>query len=214
MSVSYIRVTSQINCGDVTILNQKRLSSAPIAKSAIHNCFSGIVCSGHQIACKKYNNAFVTVNNDVLGHSWCDLPMIFTRDFVTRENCWQTASLLTQKPLFTATHALFFISYQHQLIVNIRRKPDKVNGRYVRRNLCWSQMMTPKSVFDFSMLNIYVPNVFSETTTLANISPLLETLLYLPWLDATTHLHTGQYNYFEWISVYIYTLNTIMPITL
>ena len=36
--------------------------------------------------------------------------MIFTRDFVTRENYWQIASLVTQKSLFTVTHALFFIS--------------------------------------------------------------------------------------------------------
>ena len=35
--------------------------------------------------------------------------MIFTRDFVTRENYWQIASLVTQKSLFTVTHALFFI---------------------------------------------------------------------------------------------------------
>ena len=109
MLVSYIRVTSQINCGDVTILTQKRLSLATTAKSAIDNCFGGIECPGHQIACKKYNNTFVTVNNDFLGHSWCDLPMIFTRDFVTRENDWQIASLVTQKSLFTVTHALFFI---------------------------------------------------------------------------------------------------------
>ena len=36
--------------------------------------------------------------------------MIFTRDFFTRENYWQIASLVTQKSLFTVTHALFFIS--------------------------------------------------------------------------------------------------------
>ena len=35
--------------------------------------------------------------------------MIFTHDFVTRENYWQIASLVTQKSLFTVTHALFFI---------------------------------------------------------------------------------------------------------
>ena len=35
--------------------------------------------------------------------------MIFTRDFVTRENYWQIASLVTQKSLFMVTHALFFI---------------------------------------------------------------------------------------------------------
>ena len=37
--------------------------------------------------------------------------MIFTRDFVTRENHWQIASLVTQKSLYTITHALFFISH-------------------------------------------------------------------------------------------------------
>ena len=37
--------------------------------------------------------------------------MIFTRDFVTRENHCQITSLVTKKSLFTVTHALFFISY-------------------------------------------------------------------------------------------------------
>ena len=37
--------------------------------------------------------------------------MVFTRDFVTRENLWQIFSLVTQKSLFTITHALFFIHY-------------------------------------------------------------------------------------------------------
>ena len=36
--------------------------------------------------------------------------MIFTRDFVTRKNHWQIASLVTRKSLFTVTHALFLIS--------------------------------------------------------------------------------------------------------
>ena len=35
--------------------------------------------------------------------------MILTRDFVIHENYWQIASLVTQKALFTATHALFYI---------------------------------------------------------------------------------------------------------
>ena len=37
--------------------------------------------------------------------------MIFTRDFVTRENYWQIASLVTQKSLCMVNHALFFISF-------------------------------------------------------------------------------------------------------
>ena len=35
-----------------------------MAKSAIDNCLSEIVCWVHEIACKKQNNTFVTVNND------------------------------------------------------------------------------------------------------------------------------------------------------
>ena len=37
--------------------------------------------------------------------------MIFTRDFVTRENYWQIASLVTQKSLFMVTHVLFFMGF-------------------------------------------------------------------------------------------------------
>ena len=36
--------------------------------------------------------------------------MIFTRDFVTRENHCRIAPLVTKKSLFTVTHTLFFIS--------------------------------------------------------------------------------------------------------
>ena len=111
MPVPDVRVTSQINCGDVTILSQKRPSLATMAKSAIDNLFfSGILCSGHRIVCKKWNNTFVTMNINCFAHSWSDLPIIFTLDFVTRENYWQIASLVTQKSLFTVTHALFFMS--------------------------------------------------------------------------------------------------------
>ena len=39
MPVRYVRVTSQINRGDLTILSQKRPSLATMAKSAIDNCF-------------------------------------------------------------------------------------------------------------------------------------------------------------------------------
>ena len=54
-------MTSQCQCptfawrhrSTVKILNQKRLFLATMAKSALDNCFSGKVCSGHQIACKN-----------------------------------------------------------------------------------------------------------------------------------------------------------------
>ena len=42
----------------------------------------------------------------IFGHSWGDLPMIFTHDFVTRKNHWQITPLMTKK---SVTHALFFI---------------------------------------------------------------------------------------------------------
>ena len=42
--------------------------------------------------------------------------MIFTPDFVTRENYWQIASPVTQKKLFTVTHALCFISCELLLL--------------------------------------------------------------------------------------------------
>ena len=57
----------------------------------------------------------------IFGHSWGDLPLIFTRDFVTRENHWQITPIVTKKSLFTVTHALFFISL-----------PDKELGTYPR----------------------------------------------------------------------------------
>ena len=41
------------------------------------------------------------------GNEWGNLPMIFTSDFVTRENHWQIASWVTQKSLFTVTNVFF-----------------------------------------------------------------------------------------------------------
>ena len=45
--------------------------------------------------------------------------MIFTRDFVTRENYWQIASLVTQESLFMVTHALFFMYFINSLKDNM-----------------------------------------------------------------------------------------------
>ena len=58
--------------------------------------------------------------------------MIFTRDFVTRENYWQIASLMTQKPLFTVTHALFFIYYVFCMYV---LEPYAALGDSIERSL-------------------------------------------------------------------------------
>ena len=53
MPVPHVRVTSQINSGDVTMLSQKRPPFVIMAISTIDNCFSGFLCSRHKIACKK-----------------------------------------------------------------------------------------------------------------------------------------------------------------
>ena len=102
MLVTYIRMTSQINCGDVTILNQKRLPLATTAKSAIDNCFGGIECSEHQIACKKWNNTFVTVNNDF----WV------TRDAICQWFSWKLlTNRLTRDPKIVIHGNLCIILY-------------------------------------------------------------------------------------------------------
>ena len=65
----------------------------------------GMVYSRHKIACKKWNNTFVTANNDVL----------VTLEVICRWFSLKSLAIhLTsdQKSLFTVTHALFFISWQ------------------------------------------------------------------------------------------------------
>ena len=57
--------------------------------------------------------------------------MIFTRDFVTRENYWQIASLVTQKSLFTVTHALFFISRMYEYYSMLCSVMNIFNTAYV-----------------------------------------------------------------------------------
>ena len=42
--------------------------------------------------------------------------MIFTRDFVTRENHWQIASLVTPKSLFTVTHCIILYTMLFELL--------------------------------------------------------------------------------------------------
>ena len=126
MPVSYIRLTSQINCGDVTILNQERLSLVTTEKSIIVlaelsvqdikqrvrnkiiHSLPGIMIFGSLVMrCANDFDSWLrhswkllanclTRDPKIVFHSWSDLPMIFTRDFVTRENYWQIASLVTQ----------------------------------------------------------------------------------------------------------------------
>ena len=54
MVIPYLHETSQIDCGDVTMLSQKKPSLATMAKSEIDNCFyRKWMCSTHKIACKN-----------------------------------------------------------------------------------------------------------------------------------------------------------------
>ena len=83
--------------------------------------FSGIVCSaGHKLAYKKSNNAFVTLNNDFFGHSWCDLPMISTRDFVTRENHWQLPHSWPKIIIHGNSCIILYIINSHNGLVPVR----------------------------------------------------------------------------------------------
>ena len=58
------------------------------------------------------------MNNDFCVTREAICPMIFTRDFVTRENHCQIASLVNQKSLSTVTYALFFISLTHWWLID------------------------------------------------------------------------------------------------
>ena len=73
--------------------------------------------------------------------------MIFTRGFVTRENYWQIPSLVTQKSLFTVTHALFFIylvkNQSHETKLNdlgdLEQKDPKAFWKRVKKMLAPSE---------------------------------------------------------------------------
>ena len=60
MPVRRVCVTSQINCGYVT----EGIVFGDSGELSDRWLFSGVVWSGHNIACKKENNTFVTMDND------------------------------------------------------------------------------------------------------------------------------------------------------
>ena len=71
--------------------------------------------------------------------------MIFNRDFVTRENHWQIASLVTQKALFLVTHALFFIPPPYSMyFIAIVVRTCKHNINKIRR---WRYQGAQKTKF-------------------------------------------------------------------
>ena len=76
--------------------------------------------------------------------------MIFTRD--DRENYWQIASLVTQKSLFTVTHALFFISYIFKTIAAHALVPQEAKASADLISTCFFWNI-PASALRHSMLS-------------------------------------------------------------
>ena len=77
------------------------------------------LCSGHKIACKKIHSSpwttffwslvkIIGKPPQFFGHSWRDLLMVFTRDFVTREYHWPTASHVTKNVIHGNSYILYF----------------------------------------------------------------------------------------------------------
>ena len=71
----------------------------------MRNQYSRLLFTSEDCLCA---NLRVQEQSTLNHHSWCDLPMIFNRDFVTRENHRQIPSLVTQKSLFTVTNVSFY----------------------------------------------------------------------------------------------------------
>ena len=107
MPAPHVRVTSQINCGDVTMLIKKRPSSATMAKSA-KLCAQDI----------KYHARNKIIHSSPWITIFGSLVMWFASDFHSRLlHSWKLlANRLTRDPksLFTVTRALFFITYIKQ----------------------------------------------------------------------------------------------------
>ena len=94
--------------------------------------------------------------------------MIFTRDFVTRENHWQIASLVTQKSLFTVTHALFFISTQSEDLLVV----SDLTTRDSEHSCWWSQLRLgpQKQTIESKQIIKHIKNVVNEVVAIMFVS--------------------------------------------
>ena len=70
-----------------------------------------------------------------MNNSWCDLPMIFTRDFVTRKKLLANRLIRDAKLLFTVTHVLFYISHFQSLNDLLHIFAQKLQHK--RTNMYW-----------------------------------------------------------------------------
>ena len=143
MHVPRVRVTSQINCDNVTMLSQKRPSSATMAKWAI--VCSEMVCSRHKIACKNkiiHSLPWITI--------FWSLVRWFSRVTKSRvKNHWQITSLVTKNSLFTVTHALFFILCSFIWIWNYTTDSTK------KPPIKWTIMSSDNKSFDIAFETLH-----------------------------------------------------------
>ena len=103
--------------------------------------------------------------------------MIFTRDFVTRENHWQITPLVTKKSLFTITHALFFILCESpgfdwaaiQTIFRSQLKCDLSLTHSCSQHACVSNPQKIPSKYNGSQCQEHVPS-FSLITSILIVS--------------------------------------------
>ena len=81
MPVPRVLVTSQINCGDVTMLIQKKNGLSDNAKSAIDNCFSGMNFAFRDIKLRVRNK---------MGHSlpWITVFGLLVMRFANNFHAW------------------------------------------------------------------------------------------------------------------------------
>ena len=88
--------------------------------------FENIVC--------MYLNIWVAMNNDLFVHSWGDLPIIFTRDCITRDNYRRIIPRVSKNSLFMATHTSFYLLYAFLALKY--REIDVKSHRWVTAQCC------------------------------------------------------------------------------
>ena len=74
------------------------------------------------------------MNNDLFVHSWGDLPIIFTRDCITRDNYWWINPRVTKNSLFMATHTSLYFLYAFPALKY--REIDVKSHRWVTAQCC------------------------------------------------------------------------------
>ena len=106
----------------------------------------------------------------IFKNSWGDLPMIFIRDFVTRENHWQITPLVTKISLFTVIHALFFMYHIRQTSCIVCQSLCEVNLYRPTSFIYWHTSCRLTHLIRFYMYTwtvCYRSGLFSVWTSIA-----------------------------------------------